>query len=525
MLVFFARFWRFLPLLGMLLLVGSCLENKKTEKPNVIIIYTDDQRAETLSSYNPEGPIQTPHIDRLAENGIRFTNGFVPSPICGVSRACLISGQYMSNHEVKRFQKALPEQSFQQSYPVQLKQAGYYLGLFGKHGFGITQNQKAVFDQYDATTGQGPAFQNYKGKRMHDAEWLTLKTKEFLDSIPQGQPFCLQLNYKEPHPTAVPAPEDEGKLASYPFERQKTDNEEEHAKLPPFVQTGYGSKSYNTMFGTDERLQIYLSHYFEKVMSVDRSIGEITKMLEEKGLDQNTVVVFLSDHGTHFGEKQLGGKWSPYEQSLKIPFIIYDPRSSSRGMVSDQMVLNIDVAPTLLEMAGMSVPETMDGKSLIPLIQGDDVVDFRNHFFFEHFVSPTSPIYIPRHDGVRTKTGKYVRWIDLDPVEEEFYDLVNDQTESNNLIDDPQYQSVVAGVRDLHASFREKYPQDVDYRSYQKYGQSGAKTIDWEKFKEFRPEKYELIAAQVDSLSVSWEAAVSDWSVRYEICKNVGYWY
>ncbi|MEP4133431.1 MAG: sulfatase-like hydrolase/transferase, partial [Cyclobacteriaceae bacterium] len=323
MLVFCARFWRFLPLLGTLLLVGSCSENKKTEKPNVIIIYTDDQRAETLSSYNPEGPIQTPHIDRLAENGIRFTNGFVPSPICGVSRACLISGQYMSNHEVKRFQKALPEQSFQQSYPVQLKQAGYYLGLFGKHGFGITQNQKAVFDQYDATTGQGPAFQNYKGKRMHDAEWLTLKTKEFLDSIPQGQPFCLQLNYKEPHPTAVPAPEDEGKLASYPFERQKTDNEEEHAKLPPFVQTGYGSKSYNTMFGTDERLQTYLSHYFEKVMSVDRSIGEITKMLEEKGLDQNTVVVFLSDHGTHFGEKQLGGKWSPYEQSLKIPFIIY----------------------------------------------------------------------------------------------------------------------------------------------------------------------------------------------------------
>ncbi|MEP1891283.1 MAG: sulfatase-like hydrolase/transferase, partial [Cyclobacteriaceae bacterium] len=105
MLVVFARFWRFLPLFVVLLLAGSCSENKKTEKPNVIIIYTDDQRAETLSVYNPEGPIQTPHIDRLAENGIRFTNGFVPSPICGVSRACLISGQYMSNHGVKRFQK------------------------------------------------------------------------------------------------------------------------------------------------------------------------------------------------------------------------------------------------------------------------------------------------------------------------------------------------------------------------------------------------------------------------------------
>ena len=117
------------------------------------------------------------------------------------------------------------------------------------------------------------------------------------------------------------------------------------------------------MFGTDEKLQTYLSHYYEKIMSVERSIGEITKMLEEKGLAENTVIIYLSDHGTHFGEKQMGAKWSPYEQSLRIPFIVYDPRTKNKGSISDEIVLSIDVAPTMLDLAGVAVPEKMDGKS------------------------------------------------------------------------------------------------------------------------------------------------------------------
>jgi arylsulfatase A-like enzyme len=505
-----------------LVLCASC--SKVQKQPNLIVIYTDDQRTNTLSCYDKECPITTPNLDKLAENGVMFTQGFVVSPICGVSRACLISGQYMTHHQVKRFQKPLSEEVFAQSYPPQLKKAGYYLGLFGKHGFGITEEQIACFDDYDATTSQGPAFRVYKGDTLHDAAWLTQKTRDFLDGVPQDQPFCLQLNYKEPHPSSVPAPEDDGKLADYPFKRAVTDTPEEHAKLPEFVQTGYGNRSYNTMFGTDEKMQTYVSHYYEKILSVERSVGEIIKMLEEKGVADNTVILYLSDHGTHFGEKQLGAKWSPYERSLRIPFIVYDPRANVRGVVSDEMVLNIDVAPTLLDLAGVRVPETMDGRSMKPLINGK-ITTWREHFFFEHFVSPTAPIYIPRNDGVRTKTTKYARWIDLDPVVEEFYDLAKDPMESNNVIDDPAYTQQVEESRNLFKDWREKFRAEIDYRPYQRYGQSGVKEMDWEKFKAFRPKQYANIEEEVKRMDVSWEQAITDWEVRFEICKNVGYWY
>lgn len=509
-----------------LMLCISCAKDTKQEQkqPNIIVIYTDDQRTQTLSCYDDECPIETPNIDRLATHGIRFTQGAVVAPICGVSRACLISGQYMSHHQVKRFQKPLPETVFAQSYPPQLKNAGYYLGLFGKYGFGITKEQIACFDDYDASTNQGPAFRIYKGDTLHDAAWLTQKTKDFLKGVPQNKPFCLQLNYKEPHPSSKPAPEDEGKLANYPFKRTVTDTPEEHSKLPKFVQTGYGNAAYNTMFGTDEKMQTYMSHYYEKIMSVERSVGNIIKMLEEKGVADNTVIIYLSDHGTHFGEKQLGAKWTPYEQSLRIPFIVYDPRTKAKGAVSDEMVLNIDVAPTLLDLAGVPIPETMDGKSMKPLINGEKTT-WREHFFFEHFVSPTAPFYIPRNDGVRTKTSKYVRWIDLDPVVEEFYDLVKDPMELNNVIDDPDYTRQVEESKSLFYDWRKKYPAEIDYRPYQQYGQSGVMDMDWEKFKEFRPKQYARIEAEIKRMGVTLEQAINDWDVRFEICKNAKYWY
>lgn len=494
-------------------------------KPNFLLIYTDDQRTETLSCYDEACPISTPSIDHLANEGIRFTNGFVTTPICGVSRACFISGQYMSRNKVRRFQKSLPEDVFADSYPPQLKEAGYYLGIFGKYGFGITKEQKECFDDFDADTGQGPAFRNYKGKKMHDAEWLTQKTSDFLGRLPEGQPFCLQLNYKEPHPSSVPAPEDEGKLAEYSFKRAVTDTPEDHARLPRFVQTGYGTKSYKSMFGTDGKMQKYLSHYYEKIMSVERSIGNIMKMLKEKGIADNTVIIYLSDHGTQFGEKQLGAKWTAYEPSLRIPFIVYDPRpAAKKGIVSDEMVLNIDIAPTILDLAGVQVPEAMDGKSLKGFIDGG-ANEWRDHFFHEHFVSPTRPIYIPRSDGVRTKDTKYIRWIDLDPAVEELYDLNTDPTESNNLVNNPEYALKLKKMRKMFNEWRAELPAVIEYRPYQKYSQSGAKDIDWKKFKKAQPKYYAKIKTEVEKMGVSWEQAVDDWSVRYKICKNVDFWY
>jgi arylsulfatase A-like enzyme len=272
-------------------------------------------------------------------------------------------------------------------------------------------------------------------------------------------------------------------------------------------------------------MQTYMSHYYEKIMSVERSVGNIIKMLEEKGVADNTVIIYLSDHGTHWGEKQLSGKWTPYDLSLRIPFIVYDPRPKAiKTKVSDEMVLNIDIAPTLLDMAGIPVPETMDGKSLVPLIYNKKA-KWRDHFFYEHFTSLAPIRYIPRNVGVRTQTAKYVRWIDMNPPVEEYFDLTVDSDERTNLISNPEYKNQIVAARNLFDNWRTDNPSTYTYDVYGSRPQFGAKDIDWEKFKEVRPKEYEKIKAAVDSMEVTWEQALDDWEIRSEICLKTKYWY
>lgn len=498
------------------------------QQPNLLVLFTDDQRMDTLGCYNAECPIETPSLDRLAERGVRFTNGFVTTPICAVSRACLITGRYESNHGMHRFHEELKDEVFEHAYPVYLKKAGYFVGNYGKYGIGISKEQKKWFDVIEGTAGQGPAFWDYQGKKVHDAEWLTLKTAEFLDQVPEGKPFCLQLNYKEPHFSSEPAPEDLGALKDHVFPRSPMDTTEQFERLPELVRTGFSRACYDDFFGKNGNHR-YLSDYFEKIMSVERSVGKIMALLEERGLADNTVIIFLSDHGTHFGEKQIGGKWTPYEESLRIPFIVYDPRPGARkGAVSDRMVLNTDVAPTLLDLAGIDVPEVMDGRSLVPLISDSRSLtseQWRSHFFFEHFFTPAPPRQIARNEGIRTEKFKYLRWTDLGEVIEEFYDLEKDPAESNNLIHNPEYREALEKARKSFAAWREETPVGDVFRSYGKDAAFGAMNIDWKRFKESRPEEYRKITAEVERLGVSWEQAVNDWEIRKAICKKAEYWY
>jgi arylsulfatase A-like enzyme len=505
--------------------VVSVVQAEKEIQPNFLILLTDDQRQDTLGCYSSSCPIKTPNIDRLATEGIRFDNGFVTTPICCVSRACILTGRYETNTRLHEFETLMPDDVFENSYPIYLKKAGYFTGQLGKYGVGIRPEQKTRFDVFDAQEWQGPAFRDYKGRKMHDAEWLTVKTEEFLDRLPKDRPFCLQVNYKEPHGSSAPAPEDDHLLDGYQFTRSPVDTPAEFAKLPQFVQTGFGRYCYVDEFNKGGDPNPFLRNYFEKIASVERSVGQIMTMLKERGLESNTVVVFLGDHGTHFGEKQLSGKWTPYEQSLRIPFIIYDPRPQGRkGAVSNKMVLNIDVAPTLLDLAGIKPPEVMDGCSLIPLMKGEKTA-WREHFFFEHYTTPAMIKYIPRNVGVRTENLKYARWIDMDPPIEEFYDLSKDPLESRNLIGNPEYKSQVDALRKKYDQWREENPSTYKYDSYGARPQAVAKEIDWDRFKKVRPKEYEKIKAQVERLGVTWEQAMNDWELRCEICSHAGYWY
>lgn len=283
---------------------------------------------------------------------------------------------------------------------------------------------------------------------------------------------------------------------------------------------------YIYVFNKYGDINSYMRTYHEKIMGVERSVGQIMDMLKERKIADNTVVIFLSDHGTHFGEKQLAGKWTPYEPSLRIPLIIYDPRpGASKGRVSDKMVLNIDIAPTLLDLAGVEVPEIMDGRSLVPLMKGENVV-WRKEFAFEHFTSPSNiPAPIPRSDGIRTENFKYVRWFDVAPAAEELFDLQKDPGEMTNLVNDPEYAGQLKILRAKYDAWRKANPSTFTYDTYSRRAQSGAKEIDWDKFKKTHPAEYSKIAKQVDALGVTWAQAVNDRQIRIRICKAARYWY
>jgi len=497
--------------------------SKANEPPNIIVLLTDDQRTKSLSCYDAECAIQTPNIDKLANRGVRFDRGFVVSPICAVSRASIITGRYACNNRIHDFGIPIPEDVFKDSYPALLKKAGYFVGALGKYGVGVNPLVEETFDVFEAQAGQGPRFRDYKGKTMHDAEWLTVKTMEFLEAVPENTPFCVQVNYKEPHGSATPAPEDKGKLEHYIFEKAKTDSPGEYEKIPELLKQSLAHVDY-LKGGRGGDLNPYKRRYFEMILSVERSVGEIVKSLEERGLADNTVIIFLSDHGLALGEKQLSGKWTPYDVSLRIPFIIYDPRTPSRkGKVMDEMVLNIDVAPTILELAGLEVPEGMDGRSMVSLMKGKEK-SWRGEFYYEHYCGvPWVGSYLPRNEGIRTEKDKYARWIDFEPVEE-YFDLVNDPRETNNLVGNPEYEARIQVLREKFTQWREENPSNYKH-DHNGIPHFASMDIDWERFKEASPEQYGRIEAAVDSLGVTWEQAENDWDIRYQVCKKARFWY
>lgn len=512
------------------LLPLSCnLIQKKTAQesapPNIIILLTDDQRWDAISYNNPDLAINTPHIDWLAKNGVNFADAFVTTPICAVSRASVISGRYSRNARIHEFLIPFDQDIWDTSYPVLMKNAGYYLGQIGKYGVGTTQEQINTFDMWDADLTQGPAFHEYNGEEVHDSEWLTLRTRDFLDQVPEGKPFVLQLNYKAPHPSAAVAPEDKGTLDGVFFPRLTADTPEQRALQPLHVTRGLGSHSYqNSNFSSDKTRSRFIANYLEKIISLDRSVGAIMKELKERGIADNTVVIFFSDHGTHFGEKGFIGKWTPYDPSLRIPFIVYDPRKrETAGTTSDKIVLNIDVAPTILDLAGLPSEPGMDGVSIMPLLRGESPSGWRRHFFFEHQMSMASiPRPVPRNMGVRTEIDKYARWTDITPFIEEYYDLVTDPHEMNNLFHEKPERAME--LRRLFEQWEKENPNTYDYMPYSHRPQTGA-DIDLEKFKEAHPSAYRNIAAEVEKRKLNWEDILVDPELRWEVGLASGFFY
>lgn len=431
----------------------------KSSRPNFLILISDDQRWDQVSypgnQIIPE--LKTPNLDNLASQGVYFTNAFVTSPICAVSRASIMTGRYVTTHGMNHFNTPLKQEVIANTYPALLKKAGYRTGVLGKWGMGM-KGTEDIFDVVDAWYNQGVYFHDTDSGKVHNSVWLAAKTKEFLASVTPEQSFCLTVMYKSPHHPYQPDYRDTALFKDIDIPKRISDTPQAYKYMSPYVM----EKSLNRWCYFDERKDEETRANFEKnflrcVVSLDRSVGEIMKSLHEYNLDENTVVIFLSDNGYLWGEHGLGGKWLLYEESIRVPIIIKWPGISetNRGKLLQQLVLNIDIAPTILDIAGVKVPKVMDGKSIFPLLKNPES-RFRDDFFMEHDSVVNADNPIPDSYGIRTKEWKYIRYVNVEPEVEEMYNLIADPLEMKNLIDNEDFIQVKNELRKRFDNYRGK---------------------------------------------------------------------
>lgn len=426
--------------------------------PNIVVLLADDLRADCLGTAG-HPLLNTPHIDQLAAEGVLFKNAFVTTSICCISRACFLTGRYARNHNVADFATPLTPELLAATYPAVLHRAGYYTGCFGKWGIG-GQPPHEVFDVWDAWGGQGEFFHEVGAERVHNSEFLTRRTANFLRDRPPTKPFCLLVYYKSPHEPYQPDPRDAELFRDATLERPATYTDRHFDALPEFIRQSEGRTRAMKAHATPARYQEFVKQYLRCIAGVDRSVGAIRQLLDELKLADNTIVVFASDNGFLLGEHGLSHKWLMYEESIRIPLIIRDPRlaEASSGRRLDPLVLNIDLAPTLLDLAGAAIPKDTDGRSLKPLLAGEGV-PWRTDFFYEHHFHYGGKI--PRTEGVRTTDWKYVTYFDVDRPFEELYDLQHDPHEEHNLAGDVAHHERLETLRTRYREYRAQFGPPV----------------------------------------------------------------
>jgi arylsulfatase len=452
----------------MLALVGGAfrpLMAHAAQPPNLIFFLADDLRWNVLGCMGDKFA-QTPHIDRLVAQGVLFRNHFVTTSICCVSRASIFTGQYERRHHIRDFATPFTPAQWQATYPAILRKLGYRTGFIGKFGVGDDAAVKAMageFDFWRGLPGQGGLFFNTNDStHTHATARMGSQALEFLDGCEPGRPFCLSISFTAPHardkqPREFPPdPRDEPLFADAELPRPETAAEEFFRRLPESVQKSEARARWKLRFASAEMYQRTVKDYYRLVTGIDRELGRIVAELEHKGLAANTVIVFTSDNGFFLGERGLADKWFMYEESIRVPLIIFDPRRplEARQRTSEAMTLNIDVAPSLLELAGARIPRAMQGRSLVPLLKSArPPARWRTEFFYEHHYAPK---IIPPSEGIRTERWSYLRWINESPVIEELYDVTNDPLETRNLVEDPAHAATLAKLRAGWAAWARK---------------------------------------------------------------------
>jgi len=479
---------------------GRSVDGWQDAVPNIIFIMSDDHAPTAVSAYS-DNLIKTPNIDRLAEEGMLFRNAFVTNAICGPSRAVILTGLHSHLNGVRDNHTAFnPEQT---TFPALLRDAGYLTALVGKWHL---KSQPEDFDYWNILPGQGdyynPAFIENGRDTIYEGYVTNITTDlaiDWLESLDGSAPFCLMVHHKAPHRNWMPDLKNldslESKQFSIPasFEEDLTGrpslrdqkltirdhmdfnydlkipcdtcpvdevntwapgaylkalkrmNPDQKAKW----EEGYASEREQFSGGTLKRLtenewklQRYLEDYLRCILSVDESVGNLLSYLDENGMYENTIVIYTSDQGFFLGEHGLFDKRYMYEESMRTPLLMRYPGYIAPASQRDQLVQNLDLAPTILELAGEAIPDQMQGISLAPLLSGPEPESWRKALYYHFYESGWG---VHKHEGIRTERHKLIRFYG----EEEFwelFDLKTDPEELHNLYGEPSLEGL---TRDL----------------------------------------------------------------------------
>ena len=506
----------FMPLAASFAAFPAIAQNKPL---NVVYIMSDDHSYQTISCYDNRF-IETPHIDRIANEGVRFTNSFVTNSISGPSRAVMLTGKF--SHKNGMTTNATRFDSTQVTFPKLLQEAGYQTAIFGKWHL---KSEPSGFDKWEVLVGQGhyfdPIFIVPEGRVTHkgySTNIITDLSLEWLDKErDKNRPFCLVIHHKAPHRNwmpdipeidlfediTFPIPDNfydnyEGRPAAaaqemsiageeldFAFDlKLNADDIETRLKLNltfalrrlDSLQREQWDRVYDSVLAdfrsrnlegnelAEWKFQRYMKDYLKCIRSLDNNIGRVLDYLKENDLLENTVVIYTSDQGFYMGEHGWFDKRFMYEESFRTPLVVRLPDSQShlvkRGDI-DLFVQNIDYAPTILELAGADIPEEIQGVSIVPLLKGERPEDWRQSVYYHYFEYPAEHA-VRRHYGVRNSRYKLIRFYGHDIEQWELFDLYEDPMEMKNLYNHPNYTDIQKRMHLELERLITKYDDKVD---------------------------------------------------------------
>jgi len=447
-------------------LVAETAAASSEDRRNIILVLTDDQRFDELGFMNPV--IETPNMDTLASGGVHFRNAFVTTSLCSPSRASILTGQFMHTHGVVDNNSSPPDGTVY--FPAYLQKAGYDTAFVGKWHMGSTEARagrdapQPGFDHWVSFAGQGHYYPvvrpngavnqlNVNGAHVAQKGYITDELTDYaldwLNNRDGDRPFFLYLSHKAVHAEFKPAKRHEVLYSDVKIEvpESQADTEENYRGKPVWVRNQRNSwHGVDFPYHSELDIREYRRYYHRALAAVDDSLGRILAWLKENGLEQNTTVILMGDNGFLFGEHGLIDKRNAYEESIRVPLLAYAPGYLPANTVVDDIVANIDIAPTILDMAGVDkMPKQFEGISVLPATLGESTGESRTKLFYEYYWEYNFP-HTPTTFALRTTRYKYIQYHGVWDTEE-LYDLQDDPKEMRNLVADPQHVGIVKTMR------------------------------------------------------------------------------